>query len=66
MQDMGLKFSHDIPEDIRSIVMEGFEDRAFACSDMHIPIDSKPLLGDDISVEPCPMRFYSGLQEYDK
>lgn len=66
MQYTELNFSPDMTEDMRSLVMEGFEDCALACSDTHIPIDSKPLLGDDIYVEPCPMRFYSELQESDK
>ena len=66
MQDMGLNFSPDIPEDMRSFIMEGFEGYPLACPDLHIPIDSKPLLGDDISVEPGPMKFYSELQEPDK
>ena len=66
MQDTGLNFSPDIPEDMRSFVMEGFEGCALAYSDLIIPIDPKPLSGDDFYVEPDPLHFYSKLQESDK
>ena len=66
MQDMGLNFSPDIPEDMRSLVMDGFDGCALAYSDLIIPIDTKPLSGDDSHVDPDPLRFYSKLQESDK
>ncbi len=66
MQDMGLNFSPDIPEDMRSLVMDGFDGCALVYSDLIIPIDPKPLSGDDFHVEPGPLSFYSKLQESDK